>query len=387
MFDRILSLDVAQRQSCFLWGPRQTGKSTLLRQKFPDAPYYDLLQAAEFRRLSANPGILREECEARAATAAGASAPVIIDEVQKLPELLDEVHSLISRRAVRFMLCGSSARKLVRGGGNLLGGRAVRLELCPLTSAEVTAFSLERALNHGLLPRHYLDDEPAPLLQAYVGEYLREEVLAESLTRNLPAFQRFLELAALSNGQVVNYTNIAREVGLSAPSIRAYFEILTDTLVGCWVPAWRKRAKRRVVESPRFYFFDVGLVNDLARRGTLKPGSAEFGAAFEHLMFMEIRAHAAYRGNRYPVAYWRTSSGFEVDFILGDGAVAIEVKSTDNPTLDHLRGLRAWRDEQSSRRCLLVSRVARPRQTAEGIEILPWQAFLRQLWDGDLKLT
>jgi predicted AAA+ superfamily ATPase len=384
MFARALNFDLAKRQSCFLWGPRQTGKSTLLRERFPDAPYYDLLLAAEFRRLSANPGLLREECEAWNQTPSKQSPPVIIDEVQKLPELLDEVHSLISRKGMRFILCGSSARKLVRRGGNLLGGRAVRLELLPLTSAEIPEFSLERALIHGLLPRHYLDDDPASLLQAYVGEYLREEILAESLTRNLPAFQRFLEVASLSNGQVVNFSNIAREVGLSVPSIRSYFEILTDTLIGCWVPAWRKRAKRRVVESPRFYFFDVGLVNDLSRRGRLKPGSAEFGAAFEHFLFMEIRAHAGYRGNRYPMAYWRTSSGFEVDFILGDGAVAIEAKSTENPTSDHLKGLRAWREEQKSKRCILVSRAPRARKTDDGIEILPWQTFLKQLWNDEL---
>jgi predicted AAA+ superfamily ATPase len=384
MFARALNFDLAQRQSCFLWGPRQTGKSTLLRERFPDALYYDLLLAAEFRRLSANPGLLREECEAWNQTHGKPSSPVIIDEVQKLPELLDEVHSLISRKGMRFILCGSSARKLVRRGGNLLGGRAVRLELLPLTSAEIPEFSLERALNHGLLPRHYLDDDPAPLLQAYVGEYLREEILAESLTRNLPAFQRFLEVASLSNGQVVNFSNIAREVGLSVPSIRSYFEILTDTLLGCWVPAWRKRAKRRVVESPRFYFFDVGLVNDLSRRGRLKPGSVEFGAAFEHFLFMEIRAHAGYRGNRYPIGYWRTSSGFEVDFILGDGAVAIEAKSTENPTSDHLKGLRVWREEQKSKRCILVSRAPRARKTDDGIEILPWQTFLKQLWNDEL---
>ncbi len=384
MFDRALNLDLAQRQSCFLWGPRQTGKSTLLRERFPGAPYYDLLLAAEFRRLSANPGLLREECEAWVGPTGKQSAPIIIDEIQKLPELLDEVHSVISRKGLRFILCGSSARKLVRGGGNLLGGRAVRLELFPLTSAEIPGFSLERALNHGLLPRHYLDDDPAPLLQAYVGEYLREEILAESLTRNLPAFQRFLEVASFSNGQVVNFSNIAREVGLSVPSVRSYFEILTDTLIGCWVPAWRKRAKRRVVESPRFHFCDVGLVNELARRGQLKPGSVEFGAAFEHFLFMEIRAYAGYRGNRHPMAYWRTSSGFEVDFILGDGAVAIEVKSTENPTSDHLKGLRAWRDEQKSKRCILVSRVSRARKTEDGIEILPWQMFLRQLWNDEL---
>ena len=387
MFDRILNFALAEGQSCFLWGPRQTGKSTLLQQRFPQALSYDLLRAGEFRRLSANPGLLGEECEAWARAARQPADPILIDEVQKLPELLDEVHSLISQKGLRFILCGSSARKLVRSGGNLLGGRAVRLELHPLTSVEIPDFSLERALNHGLLPRHYLADDPTALLQAYVGEYLREEILAESLTRNLPAFQRFLEVAALSNGQVVNFSNVAREVGLSVPSVRAYFDILTDTLIGCWVQAWRKRAKRRVVESPRFYFFDVGLVNELARRGSLNPGSAEFGAAFEHFLFMEIHAHAGYRRNRPPLAYWRTSSGFEVDFILGDGAVAMEVKSTDNPTSDHLKGLRAWREEQPSKGCLLVCRVPRARRTDDGIDILPWQTFLRQLWNDELPVS
>lgn len=387
MFKRTLDLELAKRHSCFLWGPRQTGKSTLLRERFPQAPYYDLLSAAEFRRLSANPNLLREECEALGWEAGSPPWPIIIDEVQKLPELLDEVHSLISQRGLRFLLCGSSARKLVRGGGNLLGGRAVRLELLPLTVGEIPDFSLERALNHGLLPSHYLAEQPTPLLEAYVGEYLREEILAESLTRNLPAFQRFLEVAALSNGQVLSFTNAAREVGLSAPSVRGYFDILTDTLIGTWVPAWRKRAKRRVVESPRFYFFDVGLVNELARHGQLRPGSAEFGAAFEHFIFMELRAHASYRGGRYPVAYWRTSSGFEVDFILGDGSVAVEAKSTEHPTSDDLKGLRAWRQEQKSRRILLVSRVSRERKTEDGIEILPWRAFLDQLWADELPIA
>jgi predicted AAA+ superfamily ATPase len=220
-----------------------------------------------------------------------------------------------------------------------------------------------------------------------VGEYLREEVLAESLTRNLPAFQRFLEVAALTHAQVVNLANIAREVGLSAPTIRSYFEILTDTLLGVWVPAWRKRAKRRVVEAPRFYFFDVGVVNELARRGELKPGSSEFGAAFEHFLWMELRAHAAYRGGGYPIAYWRTSSGFEVDFILADGSVAIEVKSTEQPTIDHLKGLRAWKEEQKSRRHLLVCRAPRARRTEDGIDILPWQVFLKRLWNDEIPTT
>jgi predicted AAA+ superfamily ATPase len=337
--------------------------------------------ASEYRRLSADPGLLREECRAEGPGA----GPVIIDEIQKLPELLDEVHALISRDGFQFILCGSSARKLVRGGGNLLGGRAVRMDLYPLASIEVPDLSLGRALSHGLLPEHYLSDDPSPLLEAYVGQYLREEILAESLTRNLPAFQRFLETAAFSNGQTVNFSSIAREVGgISSPSVRAYFDILVDTLIGCWLPAWVKRAKRRVVESPRFYFFDVGIVNELARREAPKPGSVEYGAAFEHFIFMELRAYVGYRKPRLALTYWRTSSGFEVDFILGNAKVAVEVKSTGDPTRDHLKGLRAWRSEHPSSRCFLVCRAPRSRKTEDDIDILPWDAFLTKLWSGEI---
>lgn len=382
MFDRALDFSRAGDRSCFLWGPRQTGKSTLLKRRFPNAPFYDLLLASEFRRLSAKPGLFREECLALESH----FDPIIVDEVQKLPDLLDEVHALLGRERLRFILSGSSARKLVRGGGNLLGGRALRLELFPLTSAEIPDFSLDRALNHGLLPLHYLTDDPKPLLEAYVGEYLKEEVLAESLTRNLPAFQRFLEVAAFSNGQAINFAGIARDVGgISPPSVRSHFEILVDTLIGSWVPAWQKRAKRRVIHSPRFYFFDVGLVNELAHRGTLRPGSMEFGLAFEHFIFMELRGYTSYRRNGLPISYWRTSSGFETDFILGDDAeLAVEVKSTESPTGDHLKGIRAWKAEQPKSRCLLVCRAPRRRRTEDGIEILPWRRFLDLLWAGEL---
>ncbi|MBK8036903.1 MAG: ATP-binding protein [Verrucomicrobiaceae bacterium] len=383
MFQRILSPEHLDQETCFLWGPRQSGKSTLLRELFPEAPYYDLLLAKEYRRLAANPGLLAEECAALGWSRKSQLQPIIIDEVQKLPELLDEVHALISRLGLRFILTGSSPRKLLRGGGNLLGGRAVRHEMFPLVSAEVPDIDLDRALNHGLLPRHYLSAKPAPLLDAYVGDYLREEVLAEALTRSLPAFQRFLEAAAFSNGQIVNFTSISREIGVAANTVRGYFEVLVDTLIATWVPAWTKRAKRRVIESPRFYFFDVGVVNDLSHRGKLHPGSSEYGAAFEHFLFMELRAHTSYRGG-LPISYWRTASGLEVDFILGDGQIAIEAKSSDNITSDHLKGLRAWREEHPHSRCLLVSRAPRARITEDKIEILPWQSFVKMLWQGQL---
>lgn len=384
MITRIVSADDLSSATCFLWGPRQSGKSTLLRQLFPRAPYYDLLRAGEFRRLNAQPELLSQECEALGWSSKAQPQPIIIDEIQKIPELLDEVHSLHSRIGLRFILTGSSPRKLLRGGGNLLGGRAIRRELFPLVSAELADFSLERALDHGLLPPHYLADDPGPRLAAYVGDYLREEVLAEALSRNLPVFQRFLEVAALCNGQIVNYTSVAREVGVAANTVRAWFEILVDTLIGSWLPAWRKRPKRRVIESPRFYFFDVGLVNELAHRGKVLAGSAAFGAAFEHFLFMELRAHASYRGANRTISYWRTASGFEVDFVLGDAEIAIEAKSSENVTSDHMKGLRAWREEHPKSRCMLVCRVPRARVTEDGIEILPVATFLRRLWAGEI---
>lgn len=383
MIRRIFTADSLAADSCFLWGPRQTGKSTLLRTLFPAATTYDLLSAREFRRLSVDPGLFSEECAALADT----RQPVIVDEIQKLPALLDEVHSLMSRRGLRFILTGSSPRKLLRGGGNLLGGRAVRHDLLPLTSAELPDLSLDKALNRGLLPCHYLSDRAPSRLAAYVGDYLREEVLAEALTRNLPAFQRFLEAAALSNGQIVNAATIAREIGVAANTVRGYFDILVDTLIATWVPAWTKRTKRRVIQAPRLWFFDVGIVNELSRRGTLHPGSTEFGVAFEHFIFMELRAHATYapRGTGLPLSYWRTASGIEVDFILGNAEVAIEVKSTDRPTADHLKGLRAWREEHPQSRCMLVCRAPRARRADDGIEILPWREFLASLWQNTIR--
>lgn len=383
MYKRCISLDISKSRSCFLWGARQSGKSTLLRHLFPKSIRYDLLLADEFRRLTSDPTTLRQEIEAQGLNGSNQTDPVIIDEVQKVPGLLDEIHWLIENRGLRFILCGSSARKIRRTHANLLGGRAPSLHLHSLVSREIPDFNLEQALNRGLLPPHYVSRDARLLCDAYIGNYLREEVAAEASVRNLPAFARFLDVAALSNGEVMNYDNIARECGVSSPTIKAYFEVLTDTLLGEFVHAFTKRAKRRVVQSPRFYFFDVGITGALTRRGAVAAGSELWGRAFEHFIFMELAAHRDYQRSA-PLAYWRTSSQFEVDFILDDGAVAVEVKSTSHARDHDLRGLRAFKDEHQPRRSILVSMDAKPRKTDDGIEVMPWARFFEALWSGNL---
>jgi predicted AAA+ superfamily ATPase len=384
MYKRILTLPLSIHETCFLWGPRQTGKSTLLKQLFPGAKVYDLLLAAEYQRLLRNPGILREECLADETLRRPGAAPVIIDEVQKIPALLDEVHWLIENGGIRFVLCGSSARKVKRGQANLLGGRAVRYELHPLVYPEIDGFSLETALNRGLLPRHYQSPHAHRLVESYVGDYLREEVVAEALTRNIPAFGRFLEVAGLANGELVNYANMASECGVSAPTVKEYFQILEDTLVGRMLPAYRERAKRRVIAAPKFFFFDLAIVAHLTRRGKVLPGSELFGRAFEHFIWMELAAYSHYSEKNFPISYWRTASGVEVDFILGTREAAIEVKSSPMVSDRHLNGLRAFRDEYRPRQSIVVSLDPKPRKTMDGIAILPWAEFLRRLWNSDI---
>lgn len=379
MFKRIQHFQGRGRESCFLWGARQTGKSTLLKELFADSPRYDILLSDEYGRLRTRPSLLREELLAQPP----GTKPVVIDEIQKIPELLDEVQWLIVNHRIQFVLCGSSARKLKRTGANLLGGRALRYELLPLVYPEIPQFNLMRALNHGLLPRHYLADQPRPLLEAYVGDYLKEEIAAEALTRNVPAFSRFLEAAAFSNGEMVNYQNIASDCGVSAPSIKQYFSILEDTLIGRFVPSFQKRPKRRVVLTPRFYFFDLGLANFLLKRGAVAPRSETFGKVFEHFIYQELVAHSRYSGKHYPIAYWRTASQLEVDFVLGDHEVAVEVKAAEQAASHHLRGLKAFKEEYRTKHAILISLDSKPR-IIDGITILPWETFLKRLWAGEI---
>lgn len=364
------------KESCFLWGARQTGKSTLLKFLHPESLYFDLLLSDEYERLLRRPSLLREIIEG-----SDISSPVIVDEIQRIPELLNEVHWLIENRGIRFILSGSSPRKILRSGGNLLGGRALRYELYPLVSAEIPDFDLIKALNNGLLPRHYLSNNPAKLLSAYIGNYLRDEIITEARIRNITSFSRFLEAAAFSNGEMVNYSNIAADCGVSSPTVREYFQILEDTLTGHFLPSFQKNPKRRVINAPRFYFFDVGIAGYLIKRGRIDYGSEAFGKAFEHFIYQEIIAHSHYSDLNYPICYWRTTSQLEVDFILGDHETAIEVKSTNMVNPRHLKGLKSFSEEYNVKRSIVVSTDPHPRRI-DDIMILPWKMFLEELWAG-----
>ncbi|MEW5906640.1 MAG: AAA family ATPase [Elusimicrobiota bacterium] len=384
MFERLQKLELSKTETCFLLGPRQTGKSTLLKKLFPGSKYYDLLLSDEFERFSRRPALLREELLARGDVMPhGIPAPVLVDEIQLVPALLNEIQWLIVNKNIRFVLCGSSARKLRRAGGNLLGGRAVHYELFPLVSAEIRDFDLGRALNNGLLPRHYPADGAGKLIHAYIGDYLKEEIAAEAVSRNVPGFARFLEAAAFSNGEVVNYNNIASDCGVSGPTVKNYFQILADTLLGRFVPSFRKNPKRRVILAPKFYFFDLSLPGFLLKRNGVVPGSEVFGRVFEHFIFQELTAHTHYSGLGYEISYWRTASQLEVDFVLGGGEAVVEIKGVKEVLPGHLRGLRAFGEEYPSARRIVVSLDAAPR-LAGGTEILPWNVFLEKLWAGEI---
>lgn len=381
MLPRLLSLPEKPRNSFFLWGPRQTGKSTLLRSLYPNAHWIDLLDTDTLIGLTQRPAGLREEVAGLAP-----QQLVVIDEVQKIPGLLDEVHGLIESRRRVFALCGSSARRVRRTHANLLGGRALRFELFGFVSAELgKQFDLGRMLNHGYLPRHYLSDDPAPLIRAYVQDYLREEIMVEGLTRSLPVFSNFLSAAALSDGSTLNYATIARDCGVSAHTIREYFQVMVDTLIGRYLSAYLRRPKRRIMQAPKFYFADVAVVNVLAKRGRLQRGSELFGRAFENWVCHELSAYAQYSGKFHDLSFWRLSTGVEVDFIIDDMAYAVEAKASAAVHGDHLKGLRELvRDHPKTKKRFVVSLDPRPRVTDDRIEILPYAIFVERLWAGDL---
>lgn len=375
------ALDLAralEKKSVLLLGPRLTGKSSLIRNTLADARVYSLLDSEVFLRLSRQPSRMREELTGR-------ERLIVIDEVQKLPALLDEVQLLIEELGLRFLLTGSSARKLRRGGVNLLGGRARVLPLHPFVSAELGTLDLPRVLRFGLLPPIYLSEQPESELADYAGTYLREEIAAEGLTRNVPSFSRFLEVAALCNGQQINFQNISSDAQVPRSTVQQYFEILKDTLLAYELPSWRRSVQRKPIHVHKFYFFDVGVAHYLRGGGALSEKSREFGDAFESFLFHELRAYADYRLGpaREALHYWRSTSGFEVDFILAD-SIAVEVKAARDVPLRELAGLRAISEEGKLKRLICVSREPRPRRVGS-VEILPWQEFLGRLWADEFR--
>ncbi len=379
---RLLEIELPPRQSAFLWGPRKTGKSTYLKTKFPKSPVYDFLLTDLFVEFSKRPALLREQLLAK--PAGELQQPIILDEVQKVPQILDEVHWLIENKGLRFILCGSSARKLKRGQSNLLGGRAWRYEMFPLVTPELEHVDLLRALNHGMIPVHYLQNDYRRTLKAYVRDYLKEEVFHEGLTRNLPAFSRFFDAMGYSHGELVNYSNIARDCGVDSKTVKEYFQILVDTLLGRFLLPFKKRQTRQVIgKAPKFYLFDVGIAGAIANRRVSQEKGAAFGKALEHFTFMEIAAYNSLRELDFDLNFWRTKSGLEVDFVLGGGDVAIEVRGTSRVDSADLRSLNAFMDEYSPRLAIVVCNENAER-IYEKIKIMPWRIFLRSLWEGKI---
>ena len=371
--ERILHLpSLVEKKSYFLFGPRQTGKSSLVRRTLKQARVYNLLDTSVYLTLSRDLGRIGNELNP-------ADKVVVIDEIQRLPQLLHEVHRLIEERGTRFLLTGSSPRKLRRGGVDLLGGRARTAFLHPLTLRELgDRFDLRRVAERGLLPSIYLSDDPRADLKAYAGTYLQQEIVAEGVTRNAPAFSRFLRVAALCNGTVVNFTNVANDAQVARTTVYEYFEILKDTLILRELPAWRKSKKRKPLASSKYYFFDVGVVSVLQGR-EFHPGTPEFGEAFETYLMHELACWRDYRSQE-ELSFWRSASGFEVDFLIGDHT-AVEVKAKENISPNDVKALRALAEEKRFKHLLCVCLEPRPRRLA-GVTLLPYREFLEALWDG-----
>lgn len=378
MLQRILDLHNEIDSSIFLFGARQTGKSTILRQQFPKSVYIDLLDSDVKERYRRHPSLLYETLLEKPE-----DTLIIIDEIPEVPELLNEVHRLTVEKGLVFILCGSSARKLKRKGHNTLGGRAFPVFLYPFVSAEIPNFDIDHAVTYGMIPPHYLAKNPSRLLAGYIDIYLKEEIKEEALVRNLDAFQRFLEVAALTDGEIVNNNNIAQDCGVHATTVDAYFDILEDTLMGYRLPAFRKVMKRRLMQAPKFYYFDIGVANHLLHRKEMQRGSVDYGHAFEHLVIQEIYAWLHYTNSDEKLSYWRTYTGLEVDAVIGDARIAIEIKSVEEVQTRHLKGLKAFGEEHPDSRKMIVS-LDRFNRKMSDIECIYVLDFYKLLWSGDL---
>lgn len=375
------TLDIKQlveKKSYFLFGPRGTGKSSLIQHQLGNlATVIDLLHSVNYTRLLENPSQLENMI---------AISPnqkiIVIDEIQRIPELLNEVHRLIEKKRYNFLLTGSSARKLKKIGVNLLAGRARQAELFPLTFHEIIDFNLHRYLQYGGLPMIYLSDEPTEDLDAYVYTYLEQEIKAEAVVQKLPAFSRFLQLSALTSGNTLNFSSIASDAGVSSVTLREYYQILQDTFLGFIVEPWMHSKKRKAASTARFYYFDIGVKNKLAGITSLSPKTDLFGQVFEHFIALELRAYLSYTRKKLPLCFWRTIEGYEVDFIIGD-EIAIEIKSSEKLSEKYFKNLKYLIEENKLKKYYLVSQDPIAAQYGK-ITALPWEQFLKQLWDGSI---
>lgn len=376
---RLLNLpNLLKKKSFFLFGPRATGKSFLVDQQLKEkALLVNLLSGDLLVRLMSRPSYLEQLIKAKPHCKL-----VVLDEVQKIPQLLDEVHRLIEEAGIRFLLTGSSARKLRHGAANLLAGRAWQTNLFPLTSQEIPNFDLMRYLHYGGLPPVYLSNHPEEELNAYVTTYLKEEIQAEAIVRKLPAFARFLQCAALTSGQIINFSSVASDTAVPISSVREYYQILEDTFMGFLIPAWTKTLKRKAMSTAKFYLFDLGVRNTLLGLSTVIPQTDQFGILFEHFIATELRAYLNYRRVRQTLSYWQARNHQEVDFIIGDDT-AIEVKATDNIVHKHLKSITMLAEENICKRYIVVSQDPYHRRIDQ-IELMPWQYFLEQLWSDQL---
>jgi predicted AAA+ superfamily ATPase len=375
MYKRLADQYLTVDQSFFLFGPRGTGKTTWLKQAFPDSVYLDLLESELYNRLTASPGglehLIPPDC----------SRWVVIDEVQRVPDLLNEVHRLIEKKKIRFVLTGSSARSLRKKGVNLLAGRALTRHFHPLTVREIGRdFNLLDSLQYGHLPFVFQAQNKTDYLASYIQTYLREEVLQEGLTRSLSVFARFLEVASFSQGSLVNSSEIGRETGVDRKTVENYFQITEDLLIGHRLSPFTKRSRRRLVTGNKFFFFDCGVFRALRPAGPLDLPEEVAGAALETLVFQELRALNDYYGLNLDLRYWRTSSGSEVDFVLyGEKTfAAIEVKRTRRPKASDFSGLKLFKKDYPEAKGFLVCGVER-REYVDDIEIWPVAEFLQGL--------
>ena len=378
MYHRIFDIENRLDEAMFLFGGRQTGKSTLLKERFPKAVYIDLLKSDVRNRFKQHPEEFRESL-----LRYPPETLVIVDEIQKVPDLLDEVHWLMVEKGLWFILSGSSARKIKRSGANNLGGRAIPETLFPLVSAEIPDFDLERAVQNGMIPRHYMVANARNRMRAYIDLYLKEEIIEEALVRNVDEFVRFMEVAAIMDGEILNYENVASDCEVSANTVKAYYKILVDTLLGFEVPAYRKVIKRKLYKSPRFYYFDVGIANHLTKRYHLAPKTPEYGHAFEHLIMQEIVAYLGYTNSDEELTYWHTYENLEVDAVIGDARVAIEIKSKEHIDHDDKKGVTEFAKEHPLAKQIIVSKDRISRRSGD-VDLYYVTDFFKALWAGEI---